>query len=280
VFQKDKGFAPVIIVVVVALALGGFLFLKKSGGSLPGISQTPRATEKDFEFIEDANVRKNFVAQANQTSYRTKTVSEAAGLTFVNEVQIKGEEFNYRDVQYESGDKEIKHTINIGDTIYVKDYADSKWWKQTIKPEELTQEEKDQEPVDFKEEFSQPDLKFKFITKEACGNLTCFKYEQTSPSIPGTRTFWFDDKDYLLRKEEAGYGEFITRTEYSYDKINISAPSPTKDVPEGKSIYYYEFNTQSTTPTNYQAPVNNQPVPTPDYEIPQDFEIPQEDLGY
>ena len=265
--NHQRGIVPLILLVVVGIAaVAGFFLLKQGGIALPGISPlVPRATEKDFEFIEDANVRKNFVAQANQTSYRTRTVSDAAGLTFVNEVQIKGESFNYRDIEYEPGDKEIKHTINIGDTVYTKDYTDNKWWKQTIKPEELTQEEKDQEPIDFKEEFSQPDLKFKALGKEACGNLTCFKYEQTSPSIPGTRTFWFDDQKYLLRKEEASYGEFTTRTEYSYDNVNITAPSPTKDVPAG---------VDTNMPTNYQAPVNNESVPTPDYEIPQ------EDLGY
>ena len=265
--NHQRGIVPLILLAVVGIAaVAGFFLLKQGGIDLPGINPlVPRATEKDFEFIEDANVRKNFVAQANQTSYRTRTVSDAAGLTFVNEVQIKGESFNYRDIEYEPGDKEIKHTINIGDTVYTKDYTDNKWWKQTIKPEELTQEEKDQEPIDFKEEFSQPDLKFKALGKEACGNLTCFKYEQTSPSIPGTRTFWFDDQKYLLRKEEASYGEFTTRTEYSYDNVNITAPSPTKDVPAGVN---------TNMPTNYQAPVNNESVPTPDYEIPQ------EDLGY
>ncbi|MBI2034191.1 MAG: hypothetical protein HYT11_00465 [Candidatus Levybacteria bacterium] len=275
--NRQRGLAPLIILVVVGIvAAVGFFALKQSGGNLglPGTSLAPRATEKDFEFIEDATLKKHFVAQANQTTYRSKTVSEGAGLTFVNEVQIKGEDFNYRDVQYEPGDKEIKHSINIGDTVYVKDYSDGKWWKQAIKPQELTQEEKDSQPVDFKEEFAKPDLKFKSLGKEACGSLTCFKYEQTSPSIPGTRIFWFDDQKYLLRKEEAGYGEFTSKVEYSYDGINIAAPSPTKDVPEGKSIYDYQ---NQTAPSDKTTPTI--PPTTTDYQLPEDLNIPQ-DIEY
>lgn len=259
------GFAPIILIAVIAAAaiIGGFFLLRQGKISLPlpGVSQiVPRVTEKDFEFIEDANLRKHFVAQANQTTYRSKNYENAAGLVFVTEVQIKKEFFNTREIEYEPvGNepmgKETKHKIEIGNTIYVKDYSDGKWWKQTITPEEekkIPEEEKPAEPLDFKAEYSKPDLKFKFLGKEACGpsagGLTCFKYEQLTggpEEMAFKRIFWFDDKKYLLRKEESTVGEFKVAIEYSYDNINITAPSPTKDVPEGKSIYDYYYGTET-----------------------------------
>lgn len=292
--SNQKGFSPIIIiVVVVVIAIGGVLLLSKGsipgGPVLPGLTQ--RATEADFAFIEDENLRKHFVAQSNQTTYRTKTYSDAADLTFVMEIEVKGESFNTRDVEYQPADQETRHKIQLGDAIYVKDYSDNKWWKQTLEPlpeetppQDLPEEE---EPKDFKEEYSQPDLEFKFLGKEACGpsagsGLTCFKYEQLNggpEEMAFNRIFWFDDQKYLLRKEETTVGEFGTSVEYSYDGINLVPPSPTKDVPTGKSIYdyYYGYGDNQAIPAYGQMPE------VPDYEIPEvptdyptDFPMPED----
>ncbi len=276
---NSKGAAsPLIIVAVIAvLAIGGY-FLTQKGGlptpSIPGGSTlTPRATEKDFESItQDPTLRKHFAAQANQTSYRTKGTSPGSGLTTVNEFQLKGDSFNLREIESD-GTKERKHMITIGDTIYLKDYSDNKWWKQTIKAEEQADEEATEEPTDFKEEYSQPNLQYKSLGKEDCGShtkgLTCFKYEQIFPESPDSkRFFWFDDKDYLLRKDQAGFGEFIATIEYSYDGINISAPSPTKDVPEGRSIYEYSSGSDATIPA---APSTDLNISQPDYGDTGDY---------
>lgn len=286
--RKAGTVAPLIIIAVLAVfAIGGYFLLQKNKGTpglptIPGLTQNaPRATEKDFEFIEDPTLRKHFATQANQTTYRTETASPGSGLTHVNEVQIKGGSSSNREIQSD-GEKEIKHTITMGDTIYLKDYTDGKWWKQTIKYEEVTEEEPEdlEEPKDFKEEYSKPDIAYKSLGKEACGSLTCFKYEMFDPQNPEVkRTFWFDDKDYLLRKEQGGFGEFIATTQYSYDGINISAPSPTKDVPEGKNIHEYENNTSQQAPSQQQLEQLQQQYNQPAYETPpdyQDYDYPQE----
>lgn len=238
---------PLIIVAVLAIVgIGGYFFLSQKG-SLPspvsGPSLVQKATEKDFDFINDPELKKHFVAQANKTDYRTKSTSPGSGLTSLMEVQIKGDSWNNRNIESD-GSKETKHMVTIGDTIYLKDYSDNKWWKQTIKYETPKEEEDMEEPKDFKEEYSQPNITYKSLGKEDCGpsakGLTCFKYEQALPDSPEVkRVFWFDDKEYLLRKDQSGFGEFIATIEYSYDGINITAPSPTKDVPEGRDIYEY-----------------------------------------
>ncbi len=252
-----------IVGIIAAVAVVGYLLYSQGIlsfiiPSFPGVVQ--RATEKDFEFIEDANVRKHMVAQANKTNYRTKTYSDAAGLTFIMEVQIEGENFNTRDTENTPDGSESRHKVQIGNTTYIKDYSDNKWWKQTIAPEELPEEESNNiKPVDFKEEYSKPDLKFKDLGKEDCPSaslrLTCFKYEQLTggpEKMAYKRIFWFDDREYLLRKDQITVGEFTNSIEYSYDNIKIVAPSPTKDVPEGKSIYDYYYGTNTPISSSLQ----------------------------
>ncbi len=238
-----------VIVLLVLLGGGGYFFLSKSSGSLPLplVNSLPKASEKDFEFVTDPLVRKHFVAQANQTSFRTKSLSSGRGEgTMVNEVQMKGDKFNFRTVTEDKNGKEISQMIMMGDTTYVKDYKDNKWWKEVAKPGPTstpTNKEVVPTPESFKDELlKKKAVQYKQLGTEACGpsagGITCYKYQETDPeNKEATRIFWFDNSKYLLRKEEMGFGEFKTTSEYSYDNIVINTPSPTKDVPEGKSIY-------------------------------------------
>ncbi len=281
---SKSGFAPIIIIVLIAVAVigAGLFFISKNGGSIPGLSLTPRATEKDFQFISDPLIRKHFVAQANVNAYQIKSSSSGRGdITSTNQVQISGNDVKFA-VKEESSGKEFSHLISIGDTTYLKDYSDNKWWKETLKPEEKKKEDTSNkvEPSDFKAEFEKTQtFTYKSLGQEACGNLTCYKYEEVDPKTPeGKRTFWFDTQKFLLRKEISGFGEFTATNEYSYDGISIVSPSPTKDVPSGHSIYEYMSSGPNITP---QAPIqtNTQPPsnPIPDQTqnaTPTDMPIP------
>jgi len=253
---SKKGVSRILIAaaIVAAATIGGcFLFKQgKLNVTFNGTSlKHQRATEKDYEFIEDATVRKHFVAQANQTNYRYKTYSSAANLNYVNEIQIKGDKFNTRYIESDPKGTELKHKIDIGNTVYIKDFSDGKWWKQTKtyqEEEKIQNEVKTEEPIDLMQEYAKPNLKFRSLGKEPCGptaaGLNCFKYEQTGgdeQDLYQPRVFWFDDNKYLLRKEESTLGEFGVKIEYAYDGINITAPSSTKDVPAGRDIYEYFY---------------------------------------
>lgn len=157
------------------------------------------------------------------------------------------EDIAYRTIDF-NGTKEVSDMITVGDFTYLKDYSDNKWWKQGMnQPETDSEPEMTGEPEDTKDvetiadEYSKKEQStFTNLGEEACGNLICHKFQEAMPDYPeATRTFWFDTKQYLLRKEENGFGEFLSTNEYEYDGVNVTAPSPTKDVPEGKSIYEY-----------------------------------------
>ena len=81
----------ILVAVVAVVGIGYYVIVQQGSLSIPGVSLAPRATEKDFAFIEDATLRKNFVAQANTAAYSTKTVSPGLGHALINEMQIWSE---------------------------------------------------------------------------------------------------------------------------------------------------------------------------------------------
>jgi hypothetical protein len=270
--QKTNGsiVLPIIFLIVTVgiLAAGGFFVYKTlQNGKMPspvslgnitnplqkaqelvGGSSFPKATESDFSFIEDPIVRKFMVAQSNVTKYRTKSTSSGLGADqlITSEVQMTGDKFSMRTIRAENG-KEVSHTIDIADTNYAKDYKDNTWWMEKAKPvPTITQEEApkvmDWKAEDIKVDFEKNKPTFTKLGEENCGasapTLTCYKYQEKSGEI--TSIIWFDKNQYLLRKQQSKFGEFDSTMEFSYDNISITPPSPTKAVPEGKSIWEME----------------------------------------
>lgn len=194
--------------------------------------------------IEDPLIRKHLAAQFRATSY--KVVSQSSGkdlgLTTMM-IQANGTSAKFRTTTTDTKGKVTNDMIVDGDTTYVLDLKDNVWWKQSAS------KDKKDATIDFTEKFSPDEMKkqfeenkskltYKSLGKEACDTLTCYKYQEVNgDSKEGNRTFWFDEKDYLLRKDESKFGEFSSTNTYSYNGVEVQAPSPTKDVPEGKSAY-------------------------------------------
>lgn len=280
--KSEKGAVPIVLVLLVLAAIvGGGYYLASSGNlpvSVPGVSVMPRATEKDFSFIDDPLIRKHFAAQANVTAFRSKThdLIGAAGSFNVFEVQIKGNDALFYNWHEDSG-KKGGELISIGDTTYIKDYKDNAWWKQTLKPaaKPKNEDEGQREPQDFKDEYEKDrKLTYKKLGEEACPPAGgCYKYEEVDPKNPeAKRIFWFDKDKFLLRKEESGFGEWRGTTEYEYNAINIQPPSPTKDVHEGRNIYEY-MGTGAPIPMPSFAPAESleteQNLNIPTIEVPE-----------
>jgi len=258
--NTPKGKSPALPVLFLCitvgiLAVGGFIVYKtlnKSGGSplsmvkdlASGNTLLPRATENDFASISDPLIRKHLAAQVNASSYRTTSTSNGMGHndSQIMEFVIKGQDVSFRMAQTIDG-KPTSDMITIGDVTYVKDFKDNSWWMQKAKPsEEMGTKNDDNEYKvdDIKDEYMKKvDVVYTKLGEEACGTRTCYKYQEVSDdNKEAKRVFWFDTKELLLRREESGFGEFASVSEYTYG-ITLNAPSPTKQVPEGKSIYEY-----------------------------------------
>jgi hypothetical protein len=262
--NTPKGKSPALpilflCITVGILGVGGFVVYKtvnKSGGSplnmvkdlAGGNAFMPRATENDFASISDPLIRKHLAAQVNVGSYRTTSTSNGMGKndSQVMEFEIKGQDVSFRMAQTIDG-KPTSDMITIGGVTYVKDFKDNSWWMQKAKPVSETDSKKDENEYkfdDIKDEYMKKvDVVYTKLGEEACGARTCYKYQEVSDdNKEAKRIFWFDTKELLLRREESGFGEFTSVSEYTYD-VTVKAPSPTKQVPEGKSIYEYMIAT-------------------------------------
>lgn len=300
-------------IVILAVAAGGYFMFNNSTSEPGGIinkitNPSGKVTEKEFANIQDPLLRKFYVAQANMRKIRTKMpVGDLPGAVMVYEMEIPADAYSgnsNNSVWREQNGKKSAEYITIGDTTYVKDYSDNKWWKQTKKGEPPPNDSTQNAPI--KQEFEnivsqptpEPANEPQKIGEEPCPNitsLTCYKYAEYN-AIRGSTSktiFWFDNKDYLRRKEmqEDGTGW----SEFEYDNINIQAPSPTKEVPAGKDISEYMAqsylqgispNTGSVQqpPQQYiqqqSSPVQEQYSPPQDttQDIPQDLPT-QEDYS-
>jgi outer membrane lipoprotein-sorting protein len=75
-------------------------------------------------------------------------------------------------------------------------------------------------------------VSFKYIGTEACGSLTCYKYQVTDSTTPSaTQYVWFDNSSYKLRQWQYSDGSGnTTDMTVTYATVNITKPSPVEDL--------------------------------------------------
>lgn len=223
----SRKFTPIIITIVAALSL--FLTACGQGSSgVPGVSSltlNPNCKYNDSDLCKFVNNFKEI------KDYSSQSVTTSKSAKIENLFEISGDTKSHM-VTSENG-KETYNVITIGDTTYTKDNSDNKWWKQVLAKQKDTTA-KAEEQQNIKDQITQSEQEdkttYKLIGKEACGGMTCFKYQVLDPQNQTSKEFiYFDDKEYLLRKtrSEAEDGS-ITESQIGY-KVNISTPSPTKD---------------------------------------------------
>lgn len=240
--SKQTGVAPIAIIIAIVLILlaGGGYFLVSRSGSLPSaLPSLPGALSLNSNCkYNDPDLCKFVNNWKDMKNYSAKSISTSKDGKFETLMEISGAD-KFHMLSSENN-KESYNLITIGDTTYTKDYTDNKWWKQ--KTDKKTDDLKSQ--VEFKVPEATTDSQqvedkttYKSMGKEACASKQCFKYQVINPDVKdSTEYIWFDDKEYLLRKSRTESGGVIDETEYAYDKVNVSEPSPTKDAKPGEVI--------------------------------------------
>ncbi len=233
-FRGKSNIFIIIAIVVVVLGIGGFYMLSQKGGSsalsvpsMKAVTLNPNCELKDPELCKFVN---NWV---NQKTYSVTSTSSMGGESSEYVMEVDGTDKTHM-VMKQNG-KENMNTITIGNTTYTLDYTDNKWWKETYDPQKFKDSVAGQmkdEQANFDDKTAAKDnTTYKFITKEACGDKTCFKYQIVDPTSSDTTTYiWFDDQEYRMRKmriEDKTNG--VSESVYTYDNVNISAPSPVKE---------------------------------------------------
>lgn len=245
--EKKKSKGPLIIilaaVLVVILGAVGFFFLKDS--IFPAKGLTGQALNANCK-LNDKDLCKfmsNFKGLENMSA---KSVTTIDGKKTETTMDIQGTDKSH--ITTTADGKEESNYISIGNTTYMKDYSDNKWWKSTVDTKDTAGSEK----TDWKAEFeksvndSADKTTYKKIGKEACGSLTCFKYQVIDPqNTESTEYIWFDTKNYSLRKTRSEAKGTVTETTFNYDGVNITEPSPTKDMTNPADAYQSLLNSSA-----------------------------------
>lgn len=243
--DKSRGAINLVtaLVVAVVLAVVGFaawkVFTGKDSGT-GGVAMTAadKKVEKDCNVQYD-NKDQDFCRFASHRStnlaYEAVVVSRSAGSVTTTKISTDGPGNSVLSVSM--SDKEVSSLVLVDGVSYRKNYSDGSWQKlDPGDPGNLKINSKN--PASDMKIYTEDDttskdqrLTYVAVGKEACGKLTCFKYEIKDPSNSANRQFiWFDDKDYRLARWQAQDGNSATSSNaaYSYRDITINVPSPVR----------------------------------------------------
>jgi len=246
--KKQKGMVPLAVLIIVAVvvfgAVGYFLSNKGkfSGGqiSLPkigGPALNANCELKDPDLCKYVN--RSLSGDVYKRGLVIKSVTtDKSGKKYESVFEIDSKE-NSRIISYQNG-KEISAIVNLNKATYMKDLTDGKWWKYENKTDQKSpseSEDKDQKQEDLKDQAKKiaeeikNNITYKKIGKEACGSLSCFKYQLILSDMSDTVEYiYFDDQEYLMRKmrteSKDGTSSDIT---YEYKSVTIQEPSPIKE---------------------------------------------------
>lgn len=226
--KKSKTLVIIIIAAIVALGLiGGGLFLFKDT-VFPVRSVTGKVLSAKCRF-NDPNLCRflnNFTELKDISAISTSTIN---GKKAEIKIEIQGDDKTHMVTSADG--KEEANYISIGNTTYMKDYTDNKWWKSVSQGQDASSKPEWKTELDKSLNDSTDKTTYKYIAKEACDKLTCYKYEVVNPTDPSTKEYvWFDTKQYLIRKDSMESKDGVTETTFSYGNTNIAAPSSTKDM--------------------------------------------------
>lgn len=230
--NKDtRGIAHVALIAIIVVVLAGVGFaayrvMNKDKDGKTGVDNaTQKAAEDECKKENDDKDLCKFLTnwEIGQKYRMISTDEKGAKSTF----EIDGNK-SHISMTMEGGAYEV---ITIDKTTYTK--AGSVWYKQTIK-------EADQDVAkDYKVDFDDPSesapeapkTTYTKLGKEACGNLQCFKYQVNDPASPEDKQFiWFDDNDYLIRRQRTETKDGASEVTFEYDNVNVSEPSPVQEL--------------------------------------------------
>lgn len=227
--KKKSSLLTIVLIIVVLAALAVFYFLvyKKSGNSVVSkvvpVSSTCKYNDPDLcKFINGWKDVKYYTVNSTSTF-------EGKEIKFV----MKSIGDDKSQIVSSADNTENMNIITIGNDTYTKDYTDNKWVKstRTLQTDNDANLVKDDLKFDDKAESVKDKTEYKKVGIEACGKLTCFKYQVIDPAITdSTEYIFFDNKQYQLRKTiSVGPDNNQSTSEFDYSKISIDIPSPIKE---------------------------------------------------
>ncbi|HSX46249.1 MAG TPA: hypothetical protein VLG27_04605 [Candidatus Saccharimonadia bacterium] len=161
----------------------------------------------------------------------TDTLTDAHGQSKTETIMNDGTTGN---ISVETSDQgKVSDVVQVGNTVYLKQSGANTWYKFT------SNQPSNNNPANgLKPNFSSSStpesqkIHYKSLGTEACGQLTCYKYEITRKGAPGkVTTVWFDTQDYRIQhwrsQSPNGTDDFVI----TYAPVSIATPSPAVNAP-------------------------------------------------
>lgn len=228
-----KKFLPLILIIIIVVA-GAYFFMQKDKSNLADDPTQKAAIAETLANCKyDKDVCAYFVAQAKAME-KGVVISTTADLEnygkSTSEMKINGNDMevnSYKDGSLESS------MISFAGVTYFKDLRDNSWY--TVGDAQGNFSDPKESLVEVQSTYNEDNLnmQIKKISSEACGSLTCDKYEMidTVGEDGNTSYVWIDAKEHLARKMEFTFKGGSNVMEYRYETVQINKPSPIKEMP-------------------------------------------------
>lgn len=260
--QKGLAHLPMILIgaaVVVIIGLAAWHVSSSGSGSKPTVDK--EAESACLKEVNDKNLCKFAASYNAKAAYKAVITSTSSDGTSTSNLSTDGNDNTAMTIS-QAGNEVSASVVLNGDT-YIKDETQNTWIKypkdNTSKPD--TANPTSDIKIDSSDLTAKNTITYKYISKEACGKLSCFKYQVVDTTQKDlTQYLWFDDKGYQLQKWSSSDSSGTTEMVFTYAKVTITAPSPSKDFSAASSADIQSaqaaaaaaaaaINAQSTTDT-------------------------------
>lgn len=170
------------------------------------------------------------------TVVSTSSASEKDAVNFSSTLKVDGK--GNMEITSTLGENEDSATVVLNNITYSKDVVTKSWNKIENIQETIPNDASMYNPIAVMNEFRQKAkaaeaFVVKKLGEEACGSsapqLTCLKYQISEPDVNTQSIVWFDATEHKARRTETMYESMTVFSEYSYDAVVISEPSPIKE---------------------------------------------------
>lgn len=230
--KREEGivhlFVIVIVVVIVIGVLGyGAWRLATNNSNTPhvatntAVQNTCNATYHDNNLCQFAGH-----TDIGKLAYSaTLKVTNSDGTTNTTTLQSDGK--GNTSLTGVSGDGTKVNSIELNGATYIQANGSGPW----IKYAAGSGQQQTQSPTSNMDiTVGANGVTFKNLGTEACGSLTCYKYEVDTAATPNAKQYvWFDNSSYLLRRWQYTDNNATTDMTLNYQSVTISQPSPVQD---------------------------------------------------
>lgn len=228
------GMVLLVVVVVAVIGFAGYTVYKKTGSGKKASTTSTTSTESTeavaadqgcVTTYKDENLCKFAAKGGNLEKLPFKATATVTGGEDAGNFNLLNDGKGNTSVDITGGGMTL-NAVTYGGHSYIKNSQGS-WTDYGTDTESQTNPAKDMNLV------LGSGLTYTPQGKEACGSLTCFKYDLKDASSPSSeQTVWFDTKSYLARQwkyvstDDNGVVTTTIMTVSYPGRVSISKPSP------------------------------------------------------